>query len=88
MVIVAAAETSAVATRDELDASRAANSADLARNAAEGSVPQPMRVDRGAFAGWAKELGNIATRAMIRELKRAMTNFLGDYWITMIGLLC
>ena len=75
MVIVAAAETSAAATRDELDASKAANSADLARNAAEGSVPQPMRVERGPFAGWAKELGNIATRAMIKELKRAMAIF-------------
>jgi hypothetical protein len=82
-VIVAAAENSAAATRDELDASRAANSADLARKAADGSVPQPMRLERGPFAGCAKVLGNNAARAMINELKRAMVialeRLLDDY---------
>ena len=78
-MMVAAAEKSAAATPEEFDASRAANSADLAWNAAEGSVPQPMRLERGPFAGCAMALGTKAARAMIKELKRAMLRLVRGY---------
>jgi len=59
-------------------ASRAAISADFARKASDGSVPQPMRAFRGPFAGWARVAGMKAAKATTRAERRTMMNVGGE----------
>jgi hypothetical protein len=72
MVIVAAAAAEDVNSATLEFASRAAISSDFARNAADGSVPQPMRELRGPFAGCARVAGMKAVRAATRVERRTM----------------